>query len=303
MPMAEQTKRAYWIQTLLTVILIGGGVVYFVQKRKTKQTIYYTYFYEIKGLQSSSPVQINGVRVGKISDIELTGDKLKVIIAINKDIVLTDGTTASLANGGTLGEKIIMLKAGPGSRPLEEYATIASTYDTSVLPMSARITPMIVSAKALLNSADVGLRGMTYIINGGLTRQSAEMLISIDAQTKKLRGTAENIHAKGGEIAKSVHNAAASTQDMAKNMADTRHSITEFEKTSDKLAKTPITDNMKKLGNSISALGNTFKKLGSSDSGMGKAIGNKDAYNNAAKSLDTANKGMKRLYERANAGK
>jgi phospholipid/cholesterol/gamma-HCH transport system substrate-binding protein len=301
--MAEQKKKGYWLQLLLTAILIGGGVMFFMQTRKSKQTLYYTYFYDIKGLQSSSPVQINGVRVGKISDIELIGDKLKIILAVNKDITITEGTTASLANGGTAGEKIIMLKPGALRRPLEEYAIIPSTYDTSVLPLSARITPMIQSAKALLNSADVGLRGMTYIINGGLTRQSAEMLISIDAQTQKLKSTSEKINAKGGEIAKNIHATAASTQDIARNMADTRQSINEFEKSSDKLAKTPITDNLKKLGNNISALGKTFRKISSVDSGMGKALTTKDAYNKAATSLDSTNRGLKKFYKRANSVK
>jgi phospholipid/cholesterol/gamma-HCH transport system substrate-binding protein len=299
--MEAQQKKNNKLQTIIMIALIAGGIFAFLKLRGDRTKTYYTYFYNIQGLQPSSPVQINGVRVGKIEDIDLEGDKVKIYLELDEDLVLHDSATASLASGGMTGDKVIMLYPGKGGNPLPEYATINSALDTSVLPMSVRMKPMIVSLKTMLHSADVGLRGFTYIINGGLTRQSAQALISLDSQTARLRGLAQNLNRKGGEIAHTIHNAAASTHDMAANNADTRQSIKDIEDKTAKQAKAPVAENFKKLGSNISALGNTFKKLGSVDSGLGNLLNKKDMYRKNTQSFDTLNRSLKGLQERANA--
>ena len=50
---------------------------------------YYGYYDQVQGLASSSPVQIKGVSVGRVSKIELNGGgKVKVTLSIKKDVKL-----------------------------------------------------------------------------------------------------------------------------------------------------------------------------------------------------------------------
>ena len=292
--MAEKTKKSYIIQFVIVAILLAGGYFFFTQARQAKHVNYITYFNNIQGLQPSSPVQINGVRVGKISDILLEGDRLKVMIAIDKDIALPEGTRAALASGGGTGEKIISLNLGKGNNILPENAILVSSLDSSVLPMSARVTPMIESAKMILQSADVGLTGMTYLIKGGLATQSMDMLIKAEQQAVKLEHMTEELDRSTAKLRQPIHKAESKVADMAAHTRETTQSIHQLENTTAKAAQTPYAANLDTLRNNIRNIGNTFRQLKNST-----AIAEKNTYEKASQSAGKTNEGMKDLIERA----
>lgn len=91
--------------------LIGGG------------TTYHADFSEAGGLKAGDPVLIAGVRVGKVSKIELDGDHVKVSFKIKTDDGFGTETGAAIKVRTLLGDEVLALEpAGPGQ--LDEGATI-----------------------------------------------------------------------------------------------------------------------------------------------------------------------------------
>lgn len=88
--------------------LIGGG------------TTYAAYFAESAGLQPDNEVQLAGVRIGAVSDVELEGKKVLVTFRVDKQGLeaasrLGSESTASIEIKTLLGEKYLALKpAGEG---------------------------------------------------------------------------------------------------------------------------------------------------------------------------------------------
>jgi len=76
--------------------VIGGGTTYSAD------------FSEASGLQKDNDVRIAGVKVGKVSDIGLDGDKVKVSFKV-KDAWLGDRTTAAIKIKTLLGQKYLSL--------------------------------------------------------------------------------------------------------------------------------------------------------------------------------------------------
>jgi len=76
--------------------VIGGGTTYSAD------------FSEASGLQKGNDVRIAGVKVGKISDIGLDGDKVKVSFKV-KDAWLGDRTSAAIKIKTLLGQKYLSL--------------------------------------------------------------------------------------------------------------------------------------------------------------------------------------------------
>lgn len=76
--------------------VIGGGTTYSAD------------FSEASGLQKDNDVRIAGVKVGKVSDIALDGDKVKVSFKV-KDAWLGDRTTAAIKIKTLLGQKYLSL--------------------------------------------------------------------------------------------------------------------------------------------------------------------------------------------------
>jgi phospholipid/cholesterol/gamma-HCH transport system substrate-binding protein len=83
--------------------LIGGGTTYSAE------------FSEASGLQEDNDVRIAGVKVGKVSDIELDGASVKVSFKV-KDAWLGDRTSAAIKIKTLLGQKYLSLDPqGQGS--------------------------------------------------------------------------------------------------------------------------------------------------------------------------------------------
>ncbi|EHR48970.1 virulence factor Mce family protein [Saccharomonospora marina XMU15] len=90
--------------------IIGGG------------TTYRAHFSEAAGLQTDDEVRIAGVKVGKVTDIELDGDRVLVSFKVS-DAWLGDRTAATIKIKTLLGQKYLALDP-VGDRPLDPSDTI-----------------------------------------------------------------------------------------------------------------------------------------------------------------------------------
>lgn len=93
---------------------------------------YYAIYSEIDGLTVSNQVLINGLSVGRVSDISIMqneDNKLLVAIDIESDILLGDSTVALLFDSDLLGSKAISLQVGKVMTPLNDGDTIIGRID------------------------------------------------------------------------------------------------------------------------------------------------------------------------------
>lgn len=89
--------------------LIGGGTTYTAD------------FSESAGLSSGNEVRVAGVKVGKVTDVALDGDRVRVSFRV-KDVWIGDASTAAISIKTLLGEKFLAVdplgarRQDPGSR-------------------------------------------------------------------------------------------------------------------------------------------------------------------------------------------
>ena len=86
-------------------------------------------FTSISGLKEGATIELAGVIVGKVSNIELdTGDYEAVVhLNINKQIELQDDTIASIRTSGIIGDKYIKISPGGSDIILESGDEIEET--------------------------------------------------------------------------------------------------------------------------------------------------------------------------------
>jgi phospholipid/cholesterol/gamma-HCH transport system substrate-binding protein len=77
-----------------------------------------TYFNNVSGLEVRSHVKVAGVHVGSIEKISLERGLAKVVIRLDKDVELHEGSTAEIKTEGFLGEKFLDINPGPTGSPL-----------------------------------------------------------------------------------------------------------------------------------------------------------------------------------------
>lgn len=88
------------IAALVLAALQYDKLPFFSQTRN-----YSAYFAEAGGLTAGAPVQVAGVRVGRVGDIDLDGDRVLVEFDVDKHIRLGDRTEAAVKTKSLLGAK------------------------------------------------------------------------------------------------------------------------------------------------------------------------------------------------------
>src|SRR5690606_18154869 len=128
---------------------------------------YYAYYDDVEGLQPSASVQVKGMSVGRVSAIELNGnDKVKVTIAVNKKVVLPQGTSARLAAADLLGTKVISLELGQGPGAVENEARLPASVEGGILDnLSVEISPLIKDLRHAVNTLDTILISVSSVLN------------------------------------------------------------------------------------------------------------------------------------------
>lgn len=91
---------------------------------------YVAYFKNVGGLTKGAEVRVAGIRAGKVKDISLVKDKVKVVFEISRDITIYADASASIGTLGLMGDKYLSVNPGsPDLEPLREGATLTSTRD------------------------------------------------------------------------------------------------------------------------------------------------------------------------------
>src|SRR5689334_15824415 len=107
------------------LVLFAGGLLFvllnFVKKggmNEREALTVFGVFRDASGLGRRSRVQIAGIPVGEISDIELVGARAKVWIKIRRDIPVHQDATLKKRSESLLGDYMLDLYAGTDATPL-----------------------------------------------------------------------------------------------------------------------------------------------------------------------------------------
>jgi len=100
----------------------------------------YAHFSSVSGIRVDSPVEINGIEVGRVEQLNIDQDKqiAMVKLRIGKGIKVYEDAIASIKTSGLIGDKLIKIDPGGGGDILKPGGTITET--TSALDIEDLIS-------------------------------------------------------------------------------------------------------------------------------------------------------------------
>jgi phospholipid/cholesterol/gamma-HCH transport system substrate-binding protein len=251
---------------------------------------YYTVYDKVGGLAESSPVEVNGYKVGVVQSIRFldaeTG-RLLVVFSVDKNFRLPVNTIAEIVPVSVLGGMKVQFVYGQGPGFYEQGDTIPGRLavsildkvETELLPVKDRITELIVETDSVLKSINgimdenfrKNLSGTMASLNG--TVSSIDEILS--DQKQDLRETLESINKFSAMLSQN-------TPKMEKTFSN-------LEAISDTLASADIYGTVSGLKASLEQ---TAKMLGNMNNGKGSAgqlLTNDSLYTNLSNSLESLN--------------
>jgi len=246
---------------------------------------YVVYYDDIAGLQTSNPVTLQGVTVGRVMGIEVDqmAKRVKVLLAINKKIQISDQSRALLADDGLLGSKLIKLDARPGT-PLVDGGEIKAGIEVGLLgSATAQLAPTLAKVDSLLSTLHVVSAG--FQATGPLVN---DVLISAKGSTQQLTGLmAQN----SGNLAKTTQQAAlltanlnALTQSLDAQM---KPLLAKSLTIADSVSQLPLGATLKQIDQTVATIQHVLASLEKGQGTAGKVLKDEKLYRNLDKT--TAN--------------
>ena len=144
---------------LAIVILIFG--VFFLNEKDPRETFnhFYLRFSQVSTLVLDDPVKVNGVKLGKVENIELAGHRVVVTIRLRTDVKIPKDSEIRVQNIGIMGERQIGMILGDSTTYFAPGDTITGQFDAGIAEALGLAGEVCDSTKVLLESVKAALNG------------------------------------------------------------------------------------------------------------------------------------------------
>ncbi|MCJ7449032.1 MAG: MlaD family protein [Bacteroidales bacterium] len=283
------------IVALLTILVFIWLYNFLKGKEYFKKTAYYYSIYDnISGLAESSPVEINGFKVGVVQSIELLNpesDKILVTFSVGKNFKLPKNTVAEIVPVSLIaGMKVhFVYGEGPGTYaygdtiPGRLPESIITRLEAELLPVKDRIT-------ALINSIDSVVSSVNEIMDPGFKKNLNGIVDNLNSTTESFD---KIIGSKETELKTSLDNLTRFSQMLADNSSNMSSTFSNLESITDTLAAADIYNTVLNLKSGLKKTALLLENMNEGKGSAGQLLTNDSLYTNLSQSLESLNELLK----------
>jgi phospholipid/cholesterol/gamma-HCH transport system substrate-binding protein len=281
---------------IAVLTIVSGTMLYtgfnFLKGTDTFSRInYYSVYYQnVDGLVAGNPVYVNGFSVGQVKDLELTSDnRVKVLLQVASDVILSDSTVAKLLNGSLLGGKSIVLVQKKGNKILTDGDSIASFVEPGISDV------LLNKAEPIMQDFDKTLTSVNKILNDENQKKIAQLLINLEAITKN---TNELVLANRASIASTTANLSTLTNSLIETEKQFKPILSNLNSFSDSLKDARLKATVAQANKTMADLDETITKINKGNGSIGKLINEDSLYVHLDKTIKDLDKVFLDMKER-----
>ena len=252
----------------LAILFVGIDFLKGINVFKSSN-MYYVSFEDVSGLTEASPVTLNGMKVGQVTDILYDYDNPgNILVEVNLDsqIKVTKGSRISMSSS-MLGTASLALQMSPGTEYLAEGERIAGSKASDLMSeISTDIMPEVVKILPRLNNILASVDSV--MANPALD----EMVTRLDAISRNIEITTAKLAAVSGLVGPVVSTAEEITADLRTVSADLKEISAE-------LKKMPVAETMDNVKVTTDNLADITTKLNGTNSTLGLLLNDDGLYN------------------------
>lgn len=153
--MRRTTEIQVGVTVIVALVVLIWGVTWLREFKVGRQVrVWQVSFPQTGGLGPSDEVQVNGIRKGSVSSIDLAGDHVVVHLALEKELELTRDCRVSIRNVGLMGEKVIAVDLRDTGPRYTERDTIPGIFEPGMGEFMANAGPSFDAMNRVIVSLD-----------------------------------------------------------------------------------------------------------------------------------------------------
>ncbi|TXF76412.1 MlaD family protein [Chryseobacterium sp.] len=277
------------------IAIIGFVVLFQFMKGKslfTTDNIFFAKYENVEGLEPSSKVSINGLRVGQVDKIIPITQKdgrihFVVQISVDNDFEFAKKSTVEIFEPGIMSAKEIRINLAYGGAEAKDGDTLSGNYKLSMLSnISKQVEPVKDQLQGVLLKVDSVMTSTNQILDEKNRAEIRALLTNLNRTVAAFEGTSRQTNAL-----------IANNDPRIQKMLDNANLATISAKTAiDKYGRVADEVDVKKLNNTIDKLSTTADKLNGVISGiqngegsLGKLAKDEELYRNLNESSSNLN--------------
>jgi len=272
--------------TALIAILVFIWLFNFLKGKNlfSKTANYYVVYDKVGGLAESSPVEINGYKVGVVQSVRfldpLSG-RLLVELSVEKDFRLPVNTVAEITTASLIAGMKIQFVYGNGPGTYSSGDTIPGRLAVSVLSkVESELLPLKDKISDLISAIDTVIGSINEVMD-------PKFKSDLRSGVASLSNTARSIDES--ELKSTLDNVNKFTQMLAENTGRMTSTFSSLENIADTLAAADIYNSVNSLKSSLEKAATLMENLNNGKGSAGQLITNDSLYTNLSNSLGSLN--------------
>jgi len=277
--------------TILTIIVFIW--LYNFLKGKdflSSSAVYYTVYDKVGGLAESSPVEVNGFKVGVVQSIDFLdaqSGRLLAVFSVDKNFKLPKNTVAEIVPVSLLGGMKVQFVYGNGPGTYAEGDTIPGRLAESLMDkMETELIPVKDKIANLITVLDSVITSVNEVMDADFKKDLGGTLSNINGTTaslEKIIGTKEN------QLRSTIDNLNKFSQMLSDNSGKMSKTFSNLETITDSLAAADIYTSVLNLKTSLENASVMIDNLNDGKGTAGQLLTNDSLYINLNKSLESLN--------------
>lgn len=266
---------------------------------------YYAVYRDVKKLSESNPVQMNGVKVGVVKEIQFPlapGDhRVLVVINLEKDIPLPKNSIAKIESD-LLGSNMINIITGDALENAKIGDTLQSAVATTIQEeVGLQMAPVKRKAENLMLQLDSVLEVVKYVFNEEARQNISQSLSNIKYTIDNLEQTTSTldvmVERENTRLDVIIGNIESITTNLDRNEENISRTLNNLGNISDTLVKAKIGETFSKLDKTVEDLQQVTYNIQQGNGSLGKLVNNDSLYYNLNSSAENLDKLVKDIEE------
>lgn len=279
--------------------IVGFVLMYQFTKGKnfwSSENTYYVKYQDVQGLAPSTPVSINGIRVGQVDKIQPVSDPQKgfysiVTILVDDEFEFSDQTTAEIFKPDLMGKYEVKLNINYQGEMLKNGDYIQGKAETSMInELTSQVGPLKDQLQSVLKRVDSLSNNANKVFDERNRAEIKMLLGNLNRTTTAFEGLGKSTNALVSTNDKKI---ASLLNNADKTMNSANNAINEYGKLANELDVQKLNQTVASLDQTVKSLNTVMTSINNGEGSLGKLMKDENLYNN----LEATTKNLNGLVE------
>jgi phospholipid/cholesterol/gamma-HCH transport system substrate-binding protein len=269
----------------------------------SSRRIYYVVYPEVAGLTESNPVEMNGLKVGKVKDIQLYDTSGRIIVAIaitDKKLQIPKSSVAKIISSDLLGAKAVQIIKSNEKKMTNDGDTLFGIVESSLQEsVNATIKPLKDKAEKLIGAIDSIITTIQTVMDKNARENLNKSFDNIRHALETFDKTSMRIDTLFASERYRISSIFSKVESISTNIANNNDNISKaiknFSSISDTIAKSNISKTLANANSALNQFSGVMEKINKGESTVGMLLHDDKLYknlNSSSSSLDSLLKDM-----------